>query len=313
MLGSDHPSARSLPPRGGAGLLDPFAPVLRAADIAFGNLEGPLLDGGKPYKKAGPRSFAFRTPTAYGRHLKAAGFDVLSCANNHASDFGPPGREATRRTLEALGIAHAGIDRDDVAFLTRKGKRVAVLAFAHNPVNAHVRDVAGAAQRVKEATRAGADLVIVSFHGGAEGTGARRVPRGREVYLGEDRGDLRRFARAVVDAGADLVLGHGPHVLRGMEVYRRRLIAYSLGNFATYGMFTLTGALGETLVLEARLDPATGAFVSGKIHPGRQRKPGGPRPDPSGEAIESLRSLSRADFGAAAPLIARDGTLSPPA
>ena len=311
MLGSDFPDGRDMPPNGGAGLLDPFAPTLRAADVAFGNLEGPLLDSGKPLKKVGPRSFAFRTPTRFGAHLKSAGFDVLSCANNHASDFGPAGRRSTRQTLDRLGIAHAGADRDDVAYLTRKGKRIAVLAFAHNPVNAHVGDVAGAARRVREAAQR-ADIVVVSFHGGAEGSAHRNVPRGRETYYGENRGDLRRFSRAVIDAGADLVLGHGPHVLRGMEVYRGRLIAYSLGNFATYGKFGLSGATAETLVLEARLDPATGAFLGGRVHPGRQRKPGGPRPDLSGAAVATLRSLSRADFGPAAPAIGRDGRITPP-
>jgi hypothetical protein len=311
MLGSDWPDGRDLPPRG-VDLLRPVTPILARADIAFGNLEGPLVDGGKPFKAAGPRSFAFRVPTRYGAYLKRAGFDVLSLANNHASDFGPRGRASTRRTLDTLGIAHAG-DKGTVAIRAVRGRRVAFVAFAHNNVAHSVNDV-GAARRVIAALAASgrADLIVVSFHGGGEGAGFQHVGRGPERYLGEARGDLRRFSHAVVDAGADLVLGHGPHVVRGMEVYRGRLIAYSLGNFATYGKFGLRGPTALSLILEARLEPNTGAFRGGRVHAVVQRKPGGPRPDPGKSVIGVLRSLSRADFGRSAVGITRDGALSPP-
>jgi hypothetical protein len=153
---------------------------------------------------------------------------------------------------------------------------------------------------------------VVSFHGGAEGARYQRVPEREELFLVESRGDLRRFARAVVEAGADLVLGHGPHVVRGLELYRGRLIAYSLGNFATYGGMNLNGPNGLTLVLEVQLAPG-GAFLGGRIHPGRQLRPGGPIRDADGEVIEVLRRLSVEDFGAAAPEILSDGTIRVPA
>ena len=311
MLGSTYPDRRDLPPAGGATLLADVAPILRRADLTFGNLEGPLADGGKPAKKTGANSYAFRVPTAYGKHLQAAGFDVLSCANNHANDFGVSGRVSTRRTLDALGIAHAGSERDDVAFLTVQGKRVAVLAFATGSVPANLNDIPGAVRRVRDAA-ARADLVIVSFHGGAEGSRYQHVPRGGETYLGEKRGNLRGFTHAVIDAGADLVLGHGPHVVRGMEVYRDRLIAYSLGNFATYGKFGLSGPTAMAPILEAHLDPETGKFVGGRVHPARQTKPGGPRRDKTGAVLPILRDLSRADFGQNAVRIRPDGALLPP-
>jgi hypothetical protein len=115
----------------------------------------------------------------------------------------------------------------------------------------------------------------------------------------------------MIDAGADLVLGHGPHVVRGMEVYRGRLVAYSLGNFATYGGFNLTGPNGLSLVLEARLAP-DGSFLDGRIHPVKQEWPGGPRADPAGAIIAVVRQLSAEDFGARAVRVADDGSLAAP-
>jgi hypothetical protein len=234
---------------------------------------------------------------------------VLGLANNHAGDFGAEGRESTRRALDAAGIAHAG-EPGDLARLTVKGRRLAVVAFATSDATLDLRDL-DAAKRVVAGLAAGSDLVVVSFHGGAEGAAHQRVPPGREEFLGEDRGDLRAFAHAVVDAGAALVLGHGPHVVRGMEVYRGRLVAYSLGNFATWGAFNLAGPNGLSLVLEARLGP-DGAFLGGRVHPVRQEKPGGPRLDPQGLVIPLLRSLSEADFGESAVRVDADGTLRPP-
>jgi hypothetical protein len=315
MLGSSFPDETGglLPPGDGAGLLAEVTPLLSAADAAFANLEGPLLDAGTSEKCARSRPgrcYAFRVPTRYGKHLAAAGFDLLSLANNHASDFGEAGRTSTRAALDALGIRYAGA-AGEVARLEVRGTRIALVAFAHSPGMNDVRDLREAARLVAEA-KAGADLVVVSFHGGAEGAERQHVPPGREEFLGEDRGDLRAFARTVVDAGADLVVGHGPHVVRGMEVVKGRLVAYSLGNFATYGGFNLSGPNGLTLVLEVRLAP-DGTFLGGRIHPGRQERPGGPRRDPTGAVIPVVRRLSEEDFGASAVRVSDDGTLSPPA
>ncbi len=312
MLGTEFPKPAGLPPDDGASLLREVAPVLRSADVAFGNLEGPLADRGTS-AKCGPRSegrcYAFRVPTRYGRWLKEAGFAVLSLANNHAGDFGVAGRESTRRTLDALGIAHSG-EPGDIARLVVKGRRVALVAFATSDATYDLRDL-DAARRVVSELAATSDIVIVSMHGGAEGASRQHVPQGAEEFLGEDRGDLRVFTHAVVDAGAALVVGSGPHVVRGMEVYRGRLIAYSLGNFATYGAFNLSGPTGLSLILEVRLGP-DGAFRSGLIHPARQVKPGGPRLDPSGEVIRIVRELSREDFGPSTVVVGVDGSLLPP-
>ncbi len=312
MLGTGFPEPGNLPPDDGASLLREVAPILRSADVAFGNLEGPLADGGTSTKcrpQSEGRCYAFRVPTRYGRWLEEAGFAVLSLANNHAGDFGPAGRESTRRTLDALGIAHSG-EPGDVARLTVKGRRLALVAFATSDATYDLRDI-DVARKVVSDLAATADIVIVSMHGGAEGASRQHVPQGAEEFLGENRGDLRAFTHAVVDAGAALVVGSGPHVVRGMEVYRGRLIAYSLGNFATYGAFNLSGPNGLSLILEARLG-ADGAFRSGRIHPAMQPKPGGPRLDPSGEVIRVVRRLSIEDFGPSAVAVGDDGSLRPP-
>lgn len=316
MLGSPYPNDTRMPPNDGADLLKEFAPILSAADIAFGNLEGPIIDDGISEKCPQPRPgqpvrcFAFRMPTRYARYLKEAGLDVLSLANNHAGDFGDIGRASTRTALDNLGIRHAGSDRFQfsTAILEVKGLRVAFVAFAHNNIVPNVNDLE-TARRLVEAADKKADIVVVSFHGGAEGTGAQSVPWATELYFGEKRGNLPLFARTVIDAGADLVLGHGPHVLRGMEIYNGRLIAYSLGNFATYGWFKLEAETALTMALEVRL-AADGKFLSGRIYPGRQDGRGGPKIDPSGEAIKKVRALSLSDFAKSAPLISDDGAIT---
>jgi hypothetical protein len=315
MMGSTFPDETGglLPPEDGALLFAEVQPLLAAADVAFGNLEGPLADSGASEKCAHSkpgRCYAFRTPTRYAAHLQAAGFKVMSLANNHASDFGEEGRASTRRALDALGILHAGAV-GEVARLDVRGTRVAVLTFSTSGGMNDVRDLAEAARLVGEAAR-DADLVVVSFHGGAEGAAFQHVPPGKEEFLGEDRGDLRAFARAVIAAGADLVLGHGPHVVRGMEVLDGRLVAYSLGNFATYGGMNLSGPNGLTLVLEVSL-ARDGTFLSGRIHAARQERPGGPHLDPMGEIIPLVRALSQADFGSTAVVVKDDGTLEAPA
>ncbi len=313
MLGSTFPEGAVLPPGDAHGMLAEAAPVLSAADLAIGNLEGPMLEGGDSGKCARSlpgRCYAFRMPVRYAERLREAGFRAMSLANNHAGDFGASGRESTRRALEAAGLAHAG-EPGDVARLVVKGLEVAFAAFATSEATSDLRDIEGARRLVSELARE-ADLVVVSFHGGAEGAAYQHVPPGPEEFYGEERGDLRAFARAMVDAGAALVFGHGPHVARGMEVYRGRLVAYSLGNFATWGAFNLSGPNGLAAVLEVRLAP-DGTFLGGRVHAFRQEKPGGPVRDPEGGVIGRLRDLSREDFGATAVEVSADGWLSPPA
>ncbi|MCD9188156.1 MAG: CapA family protein [Pyrinomonadaceae bacterium] len=314
MLGSPYPNASRMPPNDGADLLKPVTPLFQAADLAFANLEGPMIDSGNSVKcgaSAGITCFAFRMPTRYGAYLRDAGFDVLSLANNHAADFGDTGRETTRKTLDAVGIKHAGSDKEKFAmtFHEAKGKKIAVVAFAHNSLVPNVNDLEFARQLVEKASKQ-ADIVMVSFHGGAEGAVNARVPQRTEIFLGEARGNLPAFARTVIDAGADVVIGHGPHVLRGMEIYKDRLIAYSLGNFVTYGWFPLVGATAETLVLDVRLAP-DGKFIEGKINPFILKNRGILTPDPTNSAVKTIKGLSKSDFPNTMPKISDDGIIKP--
>lgn len=314
MMGSPFPNDSRMPPNDGRDLLSPAYPILRSADIAFGNLEGPLADGGVSEKcgAESTRCFAFRMPTHYANYLKTAGFDVMSVANNHAGDFGAAGRASTRIALDGVGIKYAGSDRGrySTAYLTVAGRKVAFIGFATNSISLNVNNLAAARAAVRAADRV-ADIVVVSCHCGAEGPAAKRVPYKTEIFYGERRGNLRSFAHAVIDAGADLVLGHGPHVLRGMEIYKDRLIAYSLGNFATYGWFRLQGDTAESMVLLIDLAP-DGTFLDGEIHPFKLMGRGIPTEDKTEAAIATIRALSNLDFRATAPQIGDDGSISAP-
>ncbi len=308
MLGTDFP-AGYLPPEEGQVVLAQVRDLLTDADLTFGNLEGPLCDGGTTHKcKPGQNCYAFRTPTSYGRWLRDAGFDLLSTANNHAEDFGLFCRQQTEATLDRLGIAYSGRP-GTVASVESEGFRVAMIGFHTSRTGHYLNDHRNAAELVR-ALAERHDVVIVSFHGGAEGARHLHVPDRMETFYGEQRGHLRAFARAVVEAGADLVLGHGPHVPRGLELIDGRLVAYSLGNFATYGRFNLSGHLGTSLVLEVTLDHE-GKLVAGRILPVRLEGKGIPVPDPEGTAIGLIRTLSQQDFGDRAPRIAQDGTFLP--
>lgn len=310
MMGTDFP-AGYLPPDGGASAFSAVRSLLTDADVTFANLEGPLCDSGTT-EKCKPDStacYAFRTPTRYAPYLTAAGIDVVSTANNHSGDFGEACRRETEAALDAQGIAWSG-PPGTVATVERAGVRVAVVAFHTSNACNWLNDHEAAARLVSKAANSH-DVVVVSFHGGAEGASRTHVPDAPELFYNEDRGHLRAFARAVIAAGADLVIGHGPHVLRGLEVVDGHLVAYSLGNFATYGRFNLSGVTGLGAVLDVTLDPATGKLVGGRLLATRQLGEGGPVPDPEGRAIAAVIALSAEDFPETSPRIGRDGTFGP--
>jgi poly-gamma-glutamate capsule biosynthesis protein CapA/YwtB (metallophosphatase superfamily) len=222
--------------------------LILSADAAVGNLEAPFTASGTPFEK----TFTFRVPCRYALGLKNAGFDVLTLANNHILDFGPSGLFSTLDILDSLEIAHcgAGQDRDEAegAVVIRKaGWSIAFLAFSltypeefwagpASPGTAFYS--AGRAKERIEYIRDSTDLIVVSFHWGKE------LNKDPEPYQ-------RETAHAVIDWGADLVLGHHPHSLQGLELYKGRLIAYSLGNFV-FGAYSQS--VRESVVLEARFD-----------------------------------------------------------
>lgn len=282
-----------------------------AGDVVLGNLEGTLSIGGT--SKCGPTStdcYAFQTPPSYAKWLKRAGFTVMNLANNHAYDYGPSGQRQTVAALDRLGILHTGRP-NEVALVRVNGVKVAVLGFAPYPWASSLTDIPKAVKMVKQAARQ-ADLVIVTMHAGAEGTDHQHVLRGTETYLGENRGNERAFAHAVVDAGADLVVGHGPHVLRGMEWRKGRLIAYSLGNFGGYKVFSLGGPLSTSGILRVTLR-SDGKYESGVLVATRLDARGVPQLDPTEAAHAVVRQLSKQDFGARAVRVSSSGELLPAA
>ena len=309
MIGTDYPR-NQLPDDDGVSFFRHVAPILSAADIAIGNLEGTLVDGGEPASKCKNMNacYLFRSPTRYAQHYRDAGFDVLSLANNHARDFGEAGRTETMRALDAVGIHHSGRTGEFASFKV-KGLSIAVLAYAVTQESNLLHDYALAEQTVRSYADSH-DIVIVTFHGGAEGASMMHVPFAEEEYFGEPRGDVARFSRSMVDAGADLILGHGPHVVRGMERYKDRLIAYSLGNFATYYGISVQGAKGIAPILTATLD-AQGRFVEGEIVSTVQLRPDGPSIDAQQRALNLIRDLSIEDFGDHGLTFTREGKLIP--
>jgi hypothetical protein len=295
-----------LPPEGGRGIFSDVTELLHASDISTGNLEGTLGRGG-PSKCRG-NCFAFQAPTSYARVYRRAGFHLLSMANNHSRDFGTTGLAQTRDALTRNRIAYAGLP-GQITIRRAQGVDVAFVAFAPYPWTASLLDIPAAKRLVADASRR-ADVVVVQIHAGAEGVGATHTPHGTEHAFGENRGAPRRFAHAVVDSGADAVLGAGPHVLRGLECYRRAVIAYSLGNFASWRTLSTRGVLGLSGVLQIRVTPG-GRFDGGRLYPTRSTREGLPRRDPSRASVKLVRKLSRQDFGRRGCPISATGQIAP--
>jgi hypothetical protein len=277
----------------GAGL----AGIFRRADLAFVNLEGPLYDGDAASAKNCGRCFSFRSPVSYADVLQSLNIKAVSLANNHSGDFGEAGRLSTMAALLVRGIGFGGLDRDGARSATvrlKDGREAAVIAFAPNSGTLDLNDIPAAAKRIRALKETHA-LVIVSFHGGGEGWDRVHVADGDEEFAGEDRGDVKAFAHAAIDAGADLVIGQGPHVPRAVELYRGRLIAYSLGNFWTYEGVMTYAVSGLGPVLEAWLAP-DGSIAGFVIHSTRQAGLGVPHLDPDDEAARYVYYLTKSDF-----------------
>ncbi len=296
MLGTNYPSAAYLPPNDGRDILKPVKSILMDADLTFGNLEGVLLTGSGPVKKCSNPSicYAFKSPDHYAGYLKDAGFDVLSIANNHVGDFGDVGRKNTMKVLESTGIHYAGLLSKPYTVFTHNGVKYGFCAFAPNTGTASINDYESAKATIKHLNSV-SDIVIVSFHGGAEGAQYRNINRKREIFLGENRGNPYEFARLAIDAGADIVFGHGPHVTRAIDLYKGRFIAYSLGNFATYGRFSLSGSSGVAPIIKVsvnRQGEFQGAEITSIVQPGK----GGPVVDKEHKALKEIKALTRQDI-----------------
>ncbi len=302
-----------LPPDSGRGLQAAVDSLLRG-DLVVGNFEGVLSDSGTSSKCA-PRStrcYAFATPTWLAARMPDAGFTHVNLANNHANDYGLDARRHTEETFAALGLTPYGpLERIAITPVVREGRMtlVGVIGFATYPHAYNLLHLA-ASVAIVDSVRPLVDILVVTFHGGREGSSATRTGAGPEFLGKEPRGDLRRWARAVLDAGADAAVGHGPHVLRGVEFHAGKPIFYSLGNFLTYRGFNLDGVLGLTTVLQLELD-GQGRFQSARMPSLVQLPQAGVFPDPEGRAVALLQRVTRLDFPRTGARIAEDGTIRP--
>ncbi len=334
-----------VPPDSGRGLLDSARSAL-TGDLVVGNFEGVLGDSGVTYKcekegrrvgmapnpdslklarrrkRIAPRSrrpdpprlcYAFLTPTLLAPRLREAGFTHLNLANNHANDFGPEGRASTEGLLRGLGLTVYGALGTIAIDSVRRSDSLTTVGLVGFSTYPHAYDLLDISRSVSviDSVRPLVDLLVVTFHGGAEGIKALHVPEAAESLGMEPRGELRRWAREMIDAGADAVIGHGPHVLRGIEFYKGKVIVYSLGNFVTYRGFNLEGPLGITGVLQLEFKPNR-ELRRARLVPMLQWPGQGPGPDPAGAALTLVRRLSAEDFGAAAASIGPDGEIRPP-
>lgn len=223
--------------------------ILKRADVAIGNFEGTLTEHEKTSKNpASGRQYAFRSPPQYADLMYQEGFRVLNVANNHANDFSETGFKDTGNNLKQAGIAVAGL-RDEAATLSVRGLNIAVLGFTYSSRFNTVFDLAQGAELVRQ-SKAKGEYVIVTFHAGAEGSPAIWHEDADELFMGENRGNTVAFSRAMIDAGADLVVGHGPHVLRAAECYQGKPIFYSLGNFVGVGGLSAKNFAAVSALLE---------------------------------------------------------------
>ena len=309
MMGTDYPSPK-LPKEAGRFLFEEAKGILRKADIVFGNLEGPLYEGDSPAKKVrgDKEAYFFRTPPRYVKNLVDAGFNVVSLANNHAGDFGDKGMFSTKRVLDAAGIKYSS-KAGEVAEFEINGLKLGLAAFSFGPPP---RSIVYPEQALEEINLLSKkyDLLILSIHGGKEGETALRTENEFEYFLDEPRGNLIQFAHDAIERGADLVLAHGPHVPRAVEIYQNRLIAYSLGNFCTYRGMSLDKEKGYAPLLWIELD-RNGEFVRGRIFSFIQFPPGGPKRDEGERAWSLIKKLSQEDFPETRPFFGEPQTILP--
>lgn len=310
MFGTLFPSPGFLPPHNDPyRLIENLIDTLRSSDITFGNLEGSFLNQGEPFKKCRDTTlcYLFRMPENYAGLLAGAGFNLISVANNHFADFGWKAILRTRKLLDSLGINYAGLTEQPYKIFKKDSVTYGFCAFSPTAGSIDINDTAAAAVIVKTLAEE-CDIVIVSFHGGAEGADFQRVPKTHEIFYGEDRGDVYDFSHRMIDCGADIVLGHGPHVTRAMEVYKGRFISYSLGNFCTYGRFNILGPNGYAPVIKLKVG-RKGEFLSGRIIPVYQGQDGLVRIDDQRRAIKKIRELVSDDFPDSEVDISDDGKI----
>jgi hypothetical protein len=307
VMGSNYPTSKSLP-KDSSFFFRFVKDSLISSDITVGSLEGCLLnDGGTAKNCNDPRyCFFFRMPAAYTANLKDAGFDFINLANNHSLDFGLEGADSTRKYLKEADIGFAGLWPDKYAITKRKDKTFGFVAFSSCSGCYSTLDILSAKALVQELASQ-ADIIIVFFDAGTEGSDSRHVTKEDEIFLGRNTGNEYELSHAVIDAGADVVFGVGTHVLRSVELYKDRFIAYSCGNFCVYGINS-KGYCGISAIFKVNV-LEDGTFESARIIPISVQLKGIPLFDIKKQAIGCLQGLLKTDFPQAEIDILDDGEI----
>lgn len=295
MMGTTYPE-NYLPQNDGIDMFKEAIPWIEASDVRFGNFEGTFFEGDPQAdgKRPGPNRWLFQTPLHYVSHLQEAKFNVMSLANNHINDFGSAGVRSTKETLAHADIQYSS-KAGEVARFEADGINIALIAADYYTGRRSITVGASTLTEIKKLKNEN-NIVIVSVHAGSEGKDATIIPEGNEIFLGENRGDSISFARLAVDAGADLVIMHGPHVPRALEVYKDRVIAYSLGNFLTGRGISISGKAQEAPLLRVQMDKS-GKFVQGQIVSFLQtRAPQKVMLDRQHRAFRTIKELSEMQF-----------------
>ena len=309
MIGTNFPSEDMMPANDGVGLFDPAKQWIQASDVRFVNLEGTLFDGPpqEDGKKPGPNRYLFRTPTKVGQRLVEAGFNVVSLANNHVRDFGKAGMESTKSTLSTLGLQYS-TKAGDVAILSAKGHKIAMIATDFYSGKRSITNPLSTYEEIRKLKSQGY-IVLVSSHAGGEGT--TNLTFGKEMYLGENRGDSIAFARAAIDAGADSIIMHGPHVPRALELYKNKLIIYSLGNFLTGTGISVKGVSGQAPLIRYQIN-ANGEFIGGQIVSFIQlRSPQRIQIDKQAGALRTIYAMTQEQFSGGGLAFEKNGVIRP--
>ncbi len=308
MFGSIFPDRSYLPPNENyKGFLDEVKPYFNG-DIVFCNMEGVLADTLVP--ECCP--FCFGMPSVFANGYKDAGFNLISVGNNHANDFRQYGRENTAKILDKMGFNWAGYATKPSCTFTINGVKYGFCAFSPNTAIAYLHDKQLVANTIK-ALRKTCDIVIVSMHCGGEGKKYRHLTRQDDYYIEQNRGNAYQFAHDAIDNGADIVLGHGPHVTRAIEIYKGKFIAYSMGNFFTYNTININDEMGLAPIFRFKVNASTGNFISGEIISTYQTKPNkGPHIDPQKRVLKIIQELTAADIYDNLPRISNDGKILPP-
>jgi poly-gamma-glutamate capsule biosynthesis protein CapA/YwtB (metallophosphatase superfamily) len=308
MMGTIIPSRASLPPKEDcSGELVPTSEYFKSANVAFCNLEGVFTDtpAGRKSCKNPKSCYTFGMPAKFVNCLVEAGFDLVSVANNHCKDFGEAGKVNTGKTLENAGLKYAGWLSKKTDIYEKDGLKYGFCAFSPESGNCDLRNYEEA-KRIVKGLDSVCDIVIVSFHSGAEGKDHQHVPKADEMFMGYNRGNVYKFAHEVIDAGADVVFGHGPHVTRAVEVYKDRFIAYSMGNFNTYSNISVAGVCGLAPIMRVYTNNK-GAFYKAQIISTFQTMHIPPQVDPAKKVLKIIQDLTKADFPGAKFIIDDNG------